>query len=148
MRRLLSLLLLVTTASGVSAECTQAEFADRWDFFAQGVSCQFYLDEQGELYKARCDQLFGSLADQYVISPSGRISVNSYCRVSGSIIVDVFDQEGGSLVQDLAWNLVGRANLDKSLIEGESESNYIGFYSSCRGSDDGNCYIHFSMVKY
>ena len=43
MRRLLSLLLLVTTASGVSAECTQAEFAARWDFFAQVVSCHLYI---------------------------------------------------------------------------------------------------------
>lgn len=148
MRRLLSLLLLVCAASSAGADCTQTEFADRWDFFAQGVSCQFYLDEDGKLYKARCDHLFGSLADQYVISPSGRISVNKYCRVSGSIIVDVFDQGGAPLVQDLTWTLVGRANLDKSIIEGESESNYIGFYSSCRGSDDGLCYIHFSMVKY
>ena len=148
MRKFVILILLLSGVSTASADCKQADLNDRWDFFAQGVSCQFYLDEEGELYKARCDQLFGSLADEYVISPSGRISVNRYCRVSGSIIVDVFDQGGASLVQDLTWTLVGRANLDKNLIEGESESNYIGFYSSCRGSDEGNCYIHFSMVKY
>jgi hypothetical protein len=148
-RKLIVLILFLSGASTASANCQQDDLSDRWEFFSRGKFCQFYLDSEGELYKASCDQLFDSLADQYHISASGRISVNRFCRVSGTIVVDVFDERGAPLLEEsLMWTLVGRANSDKTLIEGETKSNFFGYISFCSEPDDLNCYNHFSMVKY
>jgi hypothetical protein len=160
MRKLMALILLASCTSTADARCTQADLSGRWDLLFDGLSCRFYLDEQGAVMKGTCHDLFPredrpELEDVETLAWSGSVSVNGHCRVSGSIISEAFCPYGpdeicqemadendylqGKLPYDtIEYELTGRANLRKSVVKGESRSNpYAGVPQR-----------HFSMVKY
>ena len=161
MRKFIVLILLTSFASTVDAQCKQFDLTGRWDLLIDGLSCQFYLDEQGRVYKGACYDLFlredrPESEDLDTLGWSGSVSVNGYCKVSGSIISEAFcpfgpaevcqkmaDENdfldsGEILYQSIEYDLAGRASLQKDVVKGEAQGNYLA----------GDPEPHFSMVKY
>lgn len=161
MRKLIVLILLTSFASTADAKCKQSDITGRWNLLIDGLSCQFYLDEQGRVYKGACYDLFPredrpELEGVDTLGWWGSVSVNGYCKISGSIISEAFcpfgpdevcqemaDENdfldsGEILYQSIEYDLAGRANLQKSVVKGEGQGNYLV----------GDPEPHFSMVKY
>ena len=161
MRKLMVLVLLTSFASTADAKCTQADLTGRWDLLMDGLSCQFYLDEQGRIYKSNCHILFPredrpELENVETLAWSGNVALNGHCKVSGSIFSESFcpygpdevcqemaDENdfldsGELLYEKIQYDLAGRADLQKSVVKGEGQGNYFV----------GDPEPHFSMVKY
>lgn len=161
MRKLIVLILLASFASTADAKCKQSDFTGRWNLLIDGLSCQFYLDKTGMVYKATCYDLFPQedrpeLEGVETLRWRGSISVNSYCKVSGLIISegfcpygpdeicqemaddnDYFDS-GEIFYENIEYAIAGRAILQKSVVKGEGQGSY----------SVGDPQPHFSMVKY
>ena len=129
MRKCIILLLLISGASTVSAECSQADLVGRWDFTSNSYSCKFFLTESGQLNKASCDELFED-GSKETFPASGEIKVNRYCKVTGYI-------ETGNIIAPTSRFeiLAGRLKEDKLLAMGEA---YHDIY----------WYASFGMIKY
>ena len=159
-RKLIVLILLTSFASTADAQCKQSDLAGRWDLLIDGLSCQFHLNDKGRVYKGTCHDLFPrqdrpEFTGIETLGLRGRVSVNAYCKVSGSVISDEFcpfgpdevcqkmaDENdfldsGEAFHETIEYSLAGRANLKKGVVKGESQGNYF----------IGGPELHFSMVK-
>lgn len=161
MRKLLVIILFTSFTSTADAKCRQSDLAGRWNLLIDGLSCQFYLDEKGRVYKSACYDLFPredrpELEGIDTLGWSGSVLVNSYCKILGSVISEAFCpfgpaevcqkmadendflESGEMLYQSIEYDLAGRANLQKGVVKGEGQGNYLV----------GSSEPHFSMVKY
>ena len=129
MRKFIILVLLISCASTVSAECSQADLVGRWDFTSNSYSCKFFIIERGQLDKGSCDELFED-GTKETYPASGEIKINRYCKVTGYI-------ETGNVVEPTSRFeiLAGRLKEDKLLAIGEA---YHDIY----------WYASFGMIKY